>query len=149
MTHAFLKDAATLDTFVTDWHAHRLTRQDWTHGAHVAVCAYYAFDRDEDATMGIMRPGIRSFNESIGGQNTATSGYHESITRLWIQAITAFLRRTAPVSRYEAALSATARFEDPGRLLRACYSYDVVCNERARAVWVPPDLTPPGAAPQD
>ena len=142
MTHAFLEDPSTLDTFVADWHAHRLTRNEWTHGAHVAVCAYYAFDRDEDATMAIMRPGIRTFNESIGGQNTATSGYHESITRLWIIAVTAFLRRTAPPTRFEAASAATARFEDPGALLRACYDHDVVNDTRARAEWVAPVRMP-------
>lgn len=148
MTHPFLKDASTLDTFVADWHAHRLTRKDWTHGAHVAVCAYYAFDRGEDATMAIMRPGIRTFNESIGGQNTATSGYHETITRLWIIAITAFLRQLRPASRFEAASAATARFEHPGELLRACYDHDIVNDTRARAVWVPPVRMPVFEEPQ-
>ena len=74
MDHAFLTDPATLDAFVADWHAHRLTREAWTHGAHVGVCAYYAFDHAEGATLAIMRPGIRMFNESIGGQNTGASG---------------------------------------------------------------------------
>ncbi len=76
--HSFLDSATALDAFVADWHGHRLPREAWTHGAHVGVCAYYAFDHDEEATLAIMRPGIRTFNESVGGQNTATSGYHES-----------------------------------------------------------------------
>lgn len=145
MNHPFLKDAATLDAFVADWHAHRLTRQDWTHGAHVGVCAYYAFDHDEAATLGIMRPGIRTFNESIGGQNTATSGYHESVTRLWVMAITAHVREQAPTSRWEASCSAVARFPSPGELLRQCYSFDVINNARARAEWVAPDNPLPWA----
>jgi hypothetical protein len=142
MTHPFLKDASTLGTFVADWHGHRLPREAWTHGAHVAVCAYYAFDRDEEATLAIMRPGIRSFNESIGGENTPTSGYHETITRLWIIAITAHLRATPAADRHQAACSATARFADPGALLRQCYDHDVVNDTRARAEWVTPDRMP-------
>ena len=142
MTHPFLNDAAALDDFVAAWHAHRLAREAWTHGAHVAVCAYYAFDRDPDATLAIMRAGIRSFNESIGGQNTATSGYHETITRLWVMAITAHLRAAPARDRYAAACSAIRRFADPRALLRECYSHDVVNDVRARAEWVPPELPP-------
>jgi hypothetical protein len=139
MNHPFLKDPETLDRFVADWHAHRLTREAWTHGAHVGVCAYYAFDRDEAATLAIMRPGIRSFNESIGGQNTATGGYHETVTRLWVAAIAAHLRATPPASRWEAACSAVAHFDNPRDLLSRCYSFDVLADVRARAEWVPPD----------
>ena len=143
MNHPFLRDPSALDTFVADWHAHRLTKQDWTHGAHVGVCAYYAFDHDEAATLGIMRPGIRTFNESVGGQNTATSGYHESVTRLWVMAIAAHLRANPAQSRWEASRSAVARFTSPGELLRQCYSFDVIADSRARAEWVPPDRSLP------
>jgi hypothetical protein len=139
LIHPFLASAEALDAFVADWHAHRLTRQDWTHGAHVGVCAYYAYAHNEATTLAIMRPGIRAFNESIGGQNTATSGYHESITRLWVMAISAYLRASQPASRWDASRLAVERFTDPGELLRQCYSFDVVADPRARAEWVPPD----------
>ena len=33
--------------FVADWQRHQLPKEAWTHGAHVAACAYFAFDRDE------------------------------------------------------------------------------------------------------
>ena len=139
LVHPFLETAHALDAFVSDWHGHRLHREAWTHGAHVGVCAYYAFDHDEESTLAIMRPGIRTFNESIGGQNTATSGYHETITRLWVMTIAAHLRANPAPSRWEAACSAVARFADPGELLRLCYTFDVVADQRARAEWVPPD----------
>jgi hypothetical protein len=145
LTHAFLDSPAALDAFVADWRAHRLTRADWTHGAHVGVCAYFAWDHDEAATLAIMRPGIRTFNESIGGQNTATSGYHETITRLWVMAISAHLRASPATSRWDAARSAVGLFEDPLALLERCYSFDVVGDTRARAEWVPPDLSLPSA----
>ena len=137
--HPFLQSPATFDAFVADWHAHRLTREAWTHGAHVGVCAYYAFDHDEAATMAIMRPGIRNFNESVGGQNTATSGYHESITRVWVMAISAHLRARPVNSRWDAARSAVTRFGSPHEVLQQCYSFDVIADVRARAEWVPPD----------
>jgi hypothetical protein len=143
LVHPFLQSTATLEAFVADWHAHRLPREAWTHGAHVGVCAYYAFDHDEAATLAIMRPGIRTFNESIGGQNTATSGYHESVTRLWVMAISAHLRAHPTSSRWEAARSAVSRFVSPHEVLQQCYSFDVIGDIRARAEWVPPDLPLP------
>jgi hypothetical protein len=141
--HSFLDSATALDSFVADWHSHRLPREAWTHGAHVGVCAYYAFDHDEAATLAIMRPGIRTFNEAVGGQNTATSGYHETITRLWVMAIAAHLRANPAKSRLEASRSAVARFRSTGELLQQCYSFDVVGDTRARGEWVPPDRTGP------
>lgn len=143
LIHPFLQSAATLEAFVADWHAHRLPREAWTHGAHVGVCAYYAFDHDEAATLAIMRPGIRTFNESVGGQNTATSGYHESVTRLWVMAISAHLRAHPTSSRWEAARSAVSRFVSPHEVLQQCYSFDVIGDIRARAEWVPPDRAVP------
>jgi len=139
VTHPFLASAGALDRFVLDWQQHRLPKAAWTHGAHVAVCAYFAFDHDEAATLAIMRPGIRSFNESVGGVNSATAGYHETITRLWTGAIAQHLRDARPVTKYEAAVSAVARFTSPRELLERHYSWDVVNDQRARAVWVEPD----------
>ena len=51
----------TLDAFVAAWHAGRVTRAEWTHGAHVAVCAYYAFEHDAEATFAIVKAGILAF----------------------------------------------------------------------------------------
>jgi hypothetical protein len=137
--HTFLDSADTLDAFVDDWRGHRLPREAWTHGAHVGVCAYFAFDHDEGATLTIMRRGIRTFNESIGGQNTSTSGYHESVTRLWVMTIGAHLRANPAKSRWEASCAAVERFASPRELLQQCYSFDVIGDTRARAEWVPPD----------
>ena len=130
---------------------HRLTREAWTHGAHVGVCAYYAFDHDEAATLAIMRPGIRTFNESIGGQNTATSGYHETVTRLWVMAIAAHLRAKPAQSRWEASCSAVEQFDEPARAAAAVLQLRRVADTRARAEWVPPDRTVlgSGAGPSD
>jgi hypothetical protein len=139
VVHSFLASADALDCFVADWQQHRLPKTAWTHAAHVAVGAYFAFDHDEAATLSIMRPGIRSFNESVGGVNSATAGYHETITRLWVMAIARHLHDVRPATRFAAAVSAVARFESPRELLERHYSWDIVSDQRARAEWVEPD----------
>jgi len=137
--HPFLENAEALDRFVADWQRHQLPKEAWTHGAHVAACAYFAFEHDEAATLAIMRPGIQSFNESVGGVNSATAGYHETITRLWVTAIAQHLRDVRPATRFDAAASAVAHFHNPRELLERHYSWDIVNDQRARAEWVEPD----------
>jgi hypothetical protein len=116
-----------------------LTGRDWTHGAHIATCAYYAFASDVDETFAIMKRGILAFAASIGVVHTPTSGYHETLTRLWSLAIVAHLKAHPAASRWDAATSALERFGDDRDLHRLFYTFDVMGDARARKEWVPPD----------
>ena len=138
-THAFAATADTLDAFVAAWHTGQLTRAEWTHGAHVAVCAYYAFEREPDATFAIVKTGILAFARACGIVHTATSGYHETLTRFWTLVIAAHVRDSAARCRWEAVRTALDRFGDDRDLPQRAYSFDVVRDVRARATWVPPD----------
>ena len=138
-THPFAATADTLEAFIEAWHAGRLTRADWTHGAHVAVCAYYAFDRDPETTFAIVKAGILDFARACGIVHTATSGYHETLTRFWTLVIAAHVRDSGATSRWAAVQEALDRFGDDRELPQRAYSFDVVRDARARAEWVPPD----------
>lgn len=128
-----------LEDFVAGWHAGRVTRAEWTHGAHVAVCAYYAFDHAPRETFAIVKAGILELARACGIVQTPTSGYHETLTRFWTLAIAAHVSESGARSRWEAARAALDRFGDDRDLPRRCYSFDVVSDVRARAEWVPPD----------
>lgn len=136
---SFVASPAALDAFVADWHAGRVSRAEWTHGAHVAVCAWYAASHDVDATFAIVKAGILAFARVHGIVHTRTSGYHETLTRFWTLAIAAHLRTVGATDRFEAVQSALARFGEDRDLPRRAYSFDVVQDLRARAEWVPPD----------
>jgi hypothetical protein len=138
-THVFAASPETLDAFIDAWRGLRLAKADWTHGAHVAACAYYAFDRDAETTFGILEPAIKAFNVSVGGANTATSGYHVTLTRFWTLAIAQHLAQVGAASRWAAVLAALDRFGDDRGMPQRAYSFDVVRDVRARAEWVPPD----------
>ncbi|MEO5821799.1 MAG: hypothetical protein ABIT71_14955 [Vicinamibacteraceae bacterium] len=138
-THPFVDTPATLETFVAAWHAGGVSRAEWTHGAHVAVCAYYAFEREPDATFAIVKAGILAFARASGIVHTATSGYHETLTRFWTLVIAAHVRERGAASRWEAARAALDRFGDDRDLPQRAYSFDVVRDVRARAEWVAPD----------
>jgi hypothetical protein len=138
-THPFAETADTLDAFVADWHAGRVARTEWTHGAHVAVCAYYAFDRDPEATFATVKAGILEFARACGIVHTATSGYHETLTRFWTLAIVAHVRTSGAATRWAAVRAALDRFGDDRDLPQRAYGFDVMRDARARAEWVAPE----------
>ena len=138
-SYAFADSPATLDAFIDDWRAGRLTREAWTHAAHVGACAYYAYDHDAGATARIMTAGILDFARAVGIQQTPTSGYHETLTRFWSTVIVAHVSAVGAPSRWDAVRSALDRYGEDRDLPRRCYSFDVVKDVRARREWVPPD----------
>ncbi len=137
---AHLAGEAALDAFVAAWRAGTLPKPEWTHAAHVAVCAWHAWEApDVEAVFGAMKRGITAYNEAVGTANTDTSGYHETLTRFWAGVIVEHLRAANPPSRLDAVRSAVATFGAARTLHADHYSFDVVGDRRARAVWVPPD----------
>jgi hypothetical protein len=138
-SHPFADTPDTVAAFVAGWHAGRVSRSEWTHGAHVAVCAYYAFAEDADTTFAIVKAGILAFARQHGIVHTPTSGYHETLTRFWTLAIVGHVRASGATSRWAAARSALDRFGDDRDLPQRAYSFDVVRDVRARAEWVAPD----------
>lgn len=68
-----------------------LDRADWTHEAHLAA-TLYLLTRRPDVDVEARLPGIiRTFNESVGGVNSDTEGYHETITRTFLLGVRLFL----------------------------------------------------------
>lgn len=67
--------------------ARTLPKGDWTHEAHLAACLWIVRDCPDIAPERDM-PGIISrYNESLGGVNSDTEGYHETITQVFIAAV--------------------------------------------------------------
>ena len=73
-----------------------LPRAEWTHEAHLAATTYLLLKRP-DVDLDTERPGIiRSYNESVGGVNSDTEGYHETITRTFLRGVRLFLAEGDP-----------------------------------------------------
>ena len=71
--------------------ARSLPRVEWTHEAHLATTAYLLLRRpkiDLDAELPDL---IRRYNESVGGVNSDSEGYHETITRAFLHGVRLFL----------------------------------------------------------
>ena len=85
--------AANLDDFAARFVACTLSRDEWTHQAHLRVGAWHVHRYGPEEALTRLRSGIRRLNESFGGVNSATHGYHETITRAYVQLLSQFLER--------------------------------------------------------
>lgn len=142
LRHPFLESEAALDDFISGWRTGTLPKSSWTHGAHVAVAAYLAFDHAQEDALKLTRAGIVHFNTCVGTANTEDSGYHETLTRFWSGQIGDAVRAGRFPSRLEAVRHAVALFGEDRDRHRLFYTFDVVRDRRARREWVAPDRSP-------
>ena len=119
-----------------------LPRADWTHEAHLAACLWLLTERPDIQPERDLRAFILRYNESVGGVNDDTQGYHETLTQLYICGVRRFLAETGAgglVERVNALLvSAVGARDWPLRF----YSREVLFSVAARRSWVAPDLAP-------
>ena len=121
--------------------ARTLKREEWTHEAHLAATTYLLLRR-ADVDLDTELPGIiRRFNESVGGVNSDTEGYHETITRAFLHGVRLFLSEAEPTEPQhelvnELLLSPMGRRDWPLRF----YSPARLFSVEARRTFVPPDL---------
>lgn|GEM_PF-1789124 len=77
-----------------------LRREEWTHEAHLAACCWLVVERPDIAPERDLADLIRRFNESVGGVNSDSEGYHETITQCFIRAVRLYLARPTRRGRW-------------------------------------------------
>jgi hypothetical protein len=118
-----------------------LPRAEWTHEAHLAATTWL-LTRRPDIAIDAELPGIiRRYNESVGGVNDETQGYHETITRTFLHGVRLFLGEAAadePLHELvnELLLTPMGRRDWPLRF----YSPQLLFSVEARRQFVPPDI---------
>jgi hypothetical protein len=120
--------------------ARTLPRAEWTHEAHLAACLWLVRERTDIALEAELPTIIRRYNESVGGVNDDTQGYHETLTQFYLGEVRAHHResRDLPLA---AAVNGLLTGPRGGRdwPLRF-YSRDCLFSVNARLYHVAPDL---------
>jgi hypothetical protein len=126
---------------VSAFEARTLPKAEWTHDAHVTVGAVFAWRHGRAAALARLRAKIPAYNLTVGGENTDTAGYHDTITAYYTAA-----------AAYEAAGAATeaeavARALVSPHLTREAplnyWSRERLFSMAARRGFVAPDLASP------
>ena len=121
--------------------ARTLPRPEWTHEAHLAATTYLLLRRPDVDIDKELPDIIRRYNESVGGVNSDTEGYHETITRVVLLGVRLFLSEadtSEPLHELvnELLLSPMGRRDWPLRF----YSPKLLFSVDARRHFVEPDL---------
>lgn len=140
MGYEFLASRETFGEFVGGWEAGTLSKQQWTHAAHVAVGACCTV-RDRDSAFERIKAGILRYNAAVGTENTDTSGHHETLTRLWVKVLAKVVDGCE--DPWKAACAAVSLLAEEKDLPSLYYSFDVVRSREARRRWIPPDREGP------
>ncbi|MFA5968010.1 MAG: hypothetical protein WC816_01980 [Sphingomonas sp.] len=116
-----------------------LSRAEWTHEAHLAATTWLVVERSDIDLDADLRVIISAYNESVGGVNDATQGYHHTITCCFLAAVRDHVRETegqALVERVNALLlSPRGRRDWPRRF----YSAERLFSAEARLNLLAPD----------
>jgi hypothetical protein len=138
---------AGIDELAARFDACTIPAAEWTHEAHLIVGLWHIDRFGADAALVRLRSGIRRLNESQGGVNSATDGYHETITAAYVQLLAQYLASCPDDlslgDRVERFLTSPLAGK---RALSAFYSTERLLSTTARAGWVEPDLAPLSAA---
>ena len=121
--------------------ARTLPREEWTHEAHLAATTYLVLKHPEIDLDAELREIISRYNESVGGVNSDTEGYHDTITRAYLRGIRLFLQeadRTRPIHELvnELLMSPMGRRDWPLRF----WSKELLMSVEARRDFIEPDL---------
>lgn len=132
-----------IETFIQEFESCTLPKPRWTHHAHLVVALWYLTHHTPDETLEIVRRRIRAYNEATGTPNTDSSGYHETLTRLFLGGVAAHIAEhradSLPVSLAALLQSPLGSRDWPLRF----YSRERLFSVAARQHWLEPDLAPP------
>ena len=134
--------------FLREFEAAAIPRERWKHRDHIRMAFLYLRDHGLEGALPRIRAGIRALNRANRVPESATSGYHKTVTVAWATLVEATLRAWGAPESF-------AEFETQNphllskTLLRLYYSRERVFSAEAKTRFVAPDLaplpSPPGA----
>ena len=138
------KSFSDVAAFIDEFEGRRLPKARWTHEGHLVAGLWFVWHFGAAQALEKLRVRIRDHNTSVGTPNTDSSGYHETITRLYVEGIDHFCsaNRDRPLEEVlvELLSSPMARREWPLSL----YTSERLFSARARREWVPPEVATRG-----
>ena len=120
-----------------------LPKAEWTHEAHLATTLWLIVERPDIVPERDLPHLIRRYNESVGGVNSDSEGYHETITQVFLAAIRDHLAERSGGEGLVPSVNALLAGERGRRdwPLRI-YSRERLFSVEARCEFIEPDLRP-------
>jgi len=138
------RSAEEYTAFVEQFIARTLPKPRWTHRAHLVTGLWHLLHHPPEESLDLLRERIRAYNVAVGGENTDTGGYHETLTQFYVTMIGQWLanqhglRTDLPVL---ARRLLDSRLADKNLPLEF-YSKELLFSVEARRNGIKPDLQP-------
>ena len=117
-----------------------LPKEQWTHTAHFIMAAWYCIKAPLPQAVEKIREGIKRYNVSVGGKNTDSSGYHETITLFYTMTIAHYLVAAGVRTLTDETLSVFLQQPFLAKEhIHRFYSKELLMSVEARRGWVEPD----------
>jgi hypothetical protein len=116
-----------------------LPKEEWTHEAHFIMAFKFCLQWPVPVATSRIREGIKRYNLGVGGQNTNSSGYHETITLFYTYTIARYIITHGVTSFTQQ--SVTALLSQPfiaKDYPLQYYSRELLFSTQARLHWVEP-----------
>jgi hypothetical protein len=129
------RSSAEIETVVRKLENCEYGIHEFGHDKHLAVAAWYLASLGPQEALDRMRASLLRFTKHHG-----KTGYHETITRFWLELVEQFLRAEAGADPLADKVNRLlCRYSDKN-IVFAYYSRQLVMSEEARREWVSPDL---------
>jgi hypothetical protein len=118
--------------------------KEWTHEAHLITGLWHVAELGYENALAEMRLNIPTYNESVGGMNTDTGGYHDTITVFWVWLLNEFWNRYSTKGKsFERVCNQFlhSKYSDRGNAF-IFYTKEYLFTKEARLSLVEPDIQP-------
>lgn len=134
------------DTLLEQFESTSFPIEDWHHRVHVKVAYLYLRRHNFEEALEKLRSGIRAYNAAKGIKDSPAGGYHETMTRFWLELIRFTVSTRGPAATADDFADQNPQLLEQ-KVVRFFYSRDRFVSETARHTYLNPDLTDLPAAP--
>jgi hypothetical protein len=132
-----------IENLLSAFEACTLPKPKWTHQAHLIVALWHNLRFRADEALQLVRERITRYNEAVGTPNTATSGYHETITVFYMWAVRQHLASADANASIVEIANTLIRSQCADRNFPfEYYSRERLLSTEARRRFVEPDIQP-------
>lgn len=129
----------TDDEFLSAFETGAITVEEWNHSSHVRLAYTYLKRYGYEYALARMRPNIVRQLERIGVPATIDSGYHETLTVVWMRLVHNAISAHGAQRDFE-AFCAEHPYLLTRKLIRTLYTRDRLVSWEAKREFVEPNL---------
>lgn len=131
-------DNFEIEAVVRGFESCQTQKEEFSHRCHLAVAVWYLCNMDPDAARKLIRQNLMRFLQFHG---MGAGKFNETLTAFWLDAVNRAIERSDKESVLDITNSVIADLGNAD-LVFEYYTPELLWSERARRVWLPPDLKP-------